>query len=92
MHDAKGRELKVGDICLIPVRIKNLQAFDDYCNSDFESVYGRRPDGAKEHFSAINTGVVLRANPGDDLQVIDGKNVTVGTTVEIPPPPEATVA
>jgi hypothetical protein len=66
MHDAKGRDLKVGDIALIPVRIKQLVATEDYCNVSAESLYGRRPDGAKETFGAINTGVILRANAGDE--------------------------
>lgn len=66
MHDAKGRLLKVGDTCLIPVVITQLFATEDYCNVSASSVLGRRPDGAKESFSAINTGVMLRANVGDD--------------------------
>ncbi len=66
MHDAKGRELKAGDVVLIPARIKELYPTDDYCNVSAESVIGRRPDGAKETFSAINTGVMLRANPRDE--------------------------
>lgn len=66
MHDAKGRELKAGDRVLIPATIKEVYASEDYCNVSAESVYGRRPDGAKENFSAINTAVMLRANPGDE--------------------------
>lgn len=65
MHDAKNRELKVGDTALIPVKITNLSATEDYCNVSAESLYGRRPDGFKENFYAINTGVMLRNNPGD---------------------------
>lgn len=72
MHDRKGRPLKVGDIALIPVVIKEVMATNDYCNVSAASFYGRRPDGAQESFGAINTGVMLRANPGDenDLTVI----------------------
>lgn len=66
MHDQKGRELKAGDLVLVPARIKDVQAGEDYCNLSIETVYGRRPDGAKENISAINTGVVLRANEGDE--------------------------
>lgn len=65
MHDAKGRELKVGDMVLIPARITELYPTEDYCNVSAKSLYGRRPDGQFETFSAINTGVVLRANGGD---------------------------
>lgn len=66
MHDAIGRELKVDDIVLIPARITELFATEDYCNVSLETLYGRRPDGAKERISAINTGVLLRANDGDE--------------------------
>jgi hypothetical protein len=66
MHDAKGRELKVGDIVLIPAKITQLLAAEDYCNVSAASLKGRRPDGLKENFGAINTAVLLRANEGDD--------------------------
>ncbi len=66
MHDAKNRPLQVGDLVLIPARITQLSATEDYCNVSAQSVYGRRPDGSKESFSAINTGVTLRANAGDE--------------------------
>ena len=65
MHDAIGRDLMVGDLVLIPVRIKQLSPSEEYCNVTLESVLGRRPDGNKEMIYAINTGVVLRANVGD---------------------------
>lgn len=48
MHDAKGRDLKVGDTVLIPAKIVNLSPTEDYCNVGVESFYGRRPDGLKE--------------------------------------------
>lgn len=66
MHDAKGRELKAGDMVLIPARIKDLYPTEDYCNVTAESILGRRPDDAHETFGAINTGVMLRSNPGDE--------------------------
>lgn len=66
MHDKKGRELKVGDTVLIPAKITSVSPSEDYCNVAAESVFGRRPDNAKENFSAINTGVMLRANEGDE--------------------------
>lgn len=31
MHDAKGRELSVGDTVLVPFTIANLYASDEYC-------------------------------------------------------------
>lgn len=66
MHDAKGRPLKVGDVVLIPAKITDLYESEEYCNVSAESVFGRRPDGAKETFGAINTGVMLRAEDGDE--------------------------
>ena len=71
MHDAKGRELNAGDIVLIPAKITQIYATEDYCNVGAESVYGRRPDGAHETFGAINTAVMLRANPGDENDLSD---------------------
>lgn len=65
MHDAKGRELKVGDIILIPAKIVETYGSEEFCNCKAESLYGRRPDGLKETFHSTNTGVMLRANPAD---------------------------
>lgn len=59
MHDHNGSALKVGDIVLIPAKITSLQSGEDYCNVGVESVHGRRPDGAKENFYAINTAVLV---------------------------------
>lgn len=61
MHDALGRPLKKGDNVVILAKIAGLQPTDDFCNVDIETVLGRRPDGEKEHISAINTGVLLKA-------------------------------
>ena len=66
MHDAKGRDLRVGDVVLVPAKITQLSPSEDYCNVSAVSILGRRPDGHKETFSAINTGVMLRANQGDE--------------------------
>jgi len=75
MHDRKGRELKAGDVVLIPARVKDVYPTEDYCNVSVETVFGRRPDDAKEHISAINTGVLLRANRDDenDLSELQGE-------------------
>lgn len=66
MHDQKGRPLQAGDIVLIPARITSVSATEDYCNVAAMSIFGRRPDGMAETFGAINTGVMLRANEGDE--------------------------
>lgn len=73
MHDARKRPLKTGDVVLIPARIEEVFPTEDFCNVSCATIIGRRPDGAKEYFSGINTGVMLRANPGDsnDLDNIE---------------------
>lgn len=62
MHDRNGKALHVGDQVMIQCVVKDLQAGEDYCNVSLETVHGRRPDGAKEHIGAINTGVVEKAD------------------------------
>lgn len=69
MHDAIGRPLKVGDRVLIPCVIAQLQATETYCNVTVRSAIGRRPDGNPETVSAINTGVLLRANASDENNI-----------------------
>ncbi len=71
MHDAKGRTLSLGDRVMIPAVVTELHPTDDYCNVSAASALGRRPDGAKETFSAINTGVMVRINPGDENDLAD---------------------
>jgi hypothetical protein len=59
MHDRNGKPLKEGDLVLIPCVVKSLQATEEYCNVGLETLYGRRPDGAKETVYAINTAVTV---------------------------------
>jgi hypothetical protein len=58
MHDRTGKPLRKGDRVTILCVITDLNATEDFCNVSMETVYGRRPDGAKEHVNSINTGVV----------------------------------
>lgn len=60
MHDKNGTPLQKGDTVLIPAVITDLHETEDYCNVGVETVHGRRPDGAKERFSAINTAVMVK--------------------------------
>lgn len=60
MHDANGTPLKVGDEVMIPATITQLSETSDYCNVTAVSKYGRRPDGAQETLTAINTGVLVK--------------------------------
>lgn len=66
MHDANGKELKVGDVILIPMVIKSTSPTEEYCNIGAESIYGRKPDGMKETYSG-NTAAVLRYNKEDTI-------------------------
>ena len=60
MHDARGKLLNVGDMVLVPCRVAQLYAGEDYCNLDLETQIGRRPDDLTEVIHAINTGCVLK--------------------------------
>jgi hypothetical protein len=60
MHDANGTPLNVGDKVLIPATITSLRPSDEYCNVAVETDLGRRPDGAKERFSGINTALMVK--------------------------------
>lgn len=62
MHDRNGTPLKRGDIVLVEAVVTEVSAHDDYCNVSIETTDGRRPDGSKERFSAINTGVLVLHN------------------------------
>lgn len=60
MHDKNGTPLKVGDIVVIPCKVTHLcDSTPDYCNVECETLYGRRPDGNKERFGAINTAQLV---------------------------------
>jgi len=61
MHDRIGRELKVGDTVVILATVTDLSPTPDYCNVSLDTVYGRKPDDAKETIGAINTNVLLKA-------------------------------
>lgn len=65
MHDAIGRPLKEGDRVFVPAVVTGVFAGEDYCNVHVDTVIGRRPDNKPERISGINSGVFLRANPGD---------------------------
>lgn len=60
MHDAMGKKLAVGDRVLIMATVKELHPLEEFCNVSVETTLGRRPDGAKEVISAINTGVLIK--------------------------------
>lgn len=59
MHDRNGTKLQKGDVVMVPAVIVELHETEEYCNVSLETVEGRRPDGAAERISAINTGVLV---------------------------------
>lgn len=60
MHDFNGTPLKVGDKVMIPCEVKALsEGNEEFCNVTVETELGRRPDGARETFSSINTNQVI---------------------------------
>ena len=65
-HDCKNATLEKGDIVLIPCRVVQVHSGEDFCNTELETLLGRRPDGAKEKIYAINTGVIIRVDPGSE--------------------------
>ncbi|MGO9115748.1 MAG: hypothetical protein ACLP9L_41610 [Thermoguttaceae bacterium] len=67
MHDANGHPLKVGDKVLIPCDVVGLSGPNcpDYCNVMVTTTLGRRPDGQKESFSAINTAQLVKVSGGN---------------------------
>ena len=78
MHDAFGRELKPGDVVIVPCIVLQIQATVDYCNAHLECAAQMPPDMTKTVIQGINTQQVLRANLGDDIgfQVIHDGNMT----------------
>jgi hypothetical protein len=59
MHDANGTRLQAGDKVMLPCVITELHATEEFCNVSLETELGRRPDGQKERFSAINTAQMV---------------------------------
>lgn len=70
MHDARGKELKVGDVVLIPARITSLSCTPDYCNICVETLGGRLPDGERNSIGYLNARQVYRANAPDDQAML----------------------
>ena len=72
MHDANELALQVGDKVLIPCEVTSLcEGSEDYCNVSVKTTIGRRPDGAAESFSAINTGVLVKISGDKAIELVD---------------------
>lgn len=66
MHDAKGRELKVGDVVIVPFVVTRLHGGEHYCNVSLITATTMPPEHSyKPELHSINTKQMLRANEGD---------------------------
>jgi hypothetical protein len=84
MKDARGYELRDGDICLIPVRVSNIHTG----HASAVSLLARRTDGAKDTFY-VDTGTLFKA----DQELVDhvrAAEVSQHKPVEETPQPPVT--
>jgi hypothetical protein len=65
MHDANGTPINKGDRVLIPCEVLEVYPGPDYCNVSVRTTLGRRPDGQRETFSAINTAQLVKVSGGE---------------------------
>lgn len=65
MHDCKGRPLAVGDTVLVPFKVKETYATEEFCNVSLVTVASMFPGALRTNFTA-NTQQVIRANTGDE--------------------------
>ncbi len=66
-NDAKGRDLKPGDIVVVPFTVKAVHLSGASRNLDLETCASMPPEHLeKTRFANINAQMVLRANKGDD--------------------------
>jgi hypothetical protein len=76
VHDAFGREVKVGDTVMVPFKVTAVHASPEYCNVNLDTV-ASMPPYTYGNSMVANTKQTLRANPGDDLAFVvleeDGK-------------------
>lgn len=78
MHDAKGRELRVGDTVVVPAIVTSVCP-GDYCTLSVETVGVMPGNESKSSIGALNAKQVYRANADDpaidsiDTEERDGK-------------------
>ena len=66
MHDAKGKELKVGDTVLIPATVIKCSGDENFCCLDVQTVGVMPGNGDKNTIYALSTKQVYRYNADDD--------------------------
>lgn len=60
-HDKSGVEVKVGDIVMIPCRVKAVHMTEDYCNVDLVTLEVMPPSTMPSTFT-LNTKQIIKAN------------------------------
>lgn len=65
MHDCKGRPIAVGDTVVVPFKVTDVTANEEFCNASLESIASMFP-GTSRSFLTVNTQQTIRANEGDD--------------------------
>ena len=65
MHDAKGQPLSLGDIVLVPCKIAETYATDEYCNVQLKTLAPMHPTDVPTTIT-LNAKQVIRANADDD--------------------------
>jgi len=69
MHDAKGQPISKGDIVMIPCRVQSALANEELCNVTVETLASMPPNVGSRHTLTLNTKMLLRGNPGDDINI-----------------------
>lgn len=71
MHDAFGRELKVGDVVVVPFEVVDYApTSSEFCNVNLKSLATMPGNGEAVRLSAINTKQMIRANGGDRFDFV----------------------
>lgn len=65
-HDARNRELKVGDTVVMPFTVKGVHSTEEFCNLDLESCFPMPGRNERTRLSEVNTRQVVRQNRTDD--------------------------
>ncbi len=72
-HDKNGRELKVGDIVLVPCKIKAIHMTEQYCNTDLETMLPGFPREMLAREFTLNSRQTIRK--GRELELLRASRV-----------------
>jgi len=57
-HDLNGKLIEVGNVVLIPCKVKSITMDENYCNLTVESVYSMPPNNTRNEW-VLNTKQVI---------------------------------